>query len=167
MELYHHGVKGMRWGYRKDESTVAKLRSKNEKLNIKLKKRKAKLDKFNQSRGSVIAKKAEIRMARHRRIGLIASHYLAKSKKLEYKVAKIDRKILRNNKKINKIINRANKNVVMTPQEKKDLFGSDGDWMHEVLKDNERMGLKPYVLERDRLSRATTIAMAPKKPHLK
>lgn len=107
MELYHHGVKGMRWGYRKDESTVAKLRSKNEKLNIKLKKRKAKLDKFNQSRGSVIAKKAEIRMARHRRIGLIASHYLAKSKKLEYKVAKIDRKILRNNKKINKIINRA------------------------------------------------------------
>ena len=162
MELYHYGVKGMRWGFRKDESTVSKLRNKNEKLNIKLKKRKVKLDKFNQSRGSIIAKKAEIRMAKHRRIGLVASHYLAKSKKMEYKVAKIDRKILRNNKKINKIINRANKNVILTAQEKKDM-----NLPRELLDFNAKMGLKPYVLERDALSRPTSTTFSTKQYRLK
>ena len=113
--LSHHGVKGMKWGIRHDDdSRVTSLKNKNEKLETKLGKKLVQKKKFDNSWKGIAAKKADVRLAKQQKLGLIGSHYLAKSKKMDLKIAKINKKIYKNNKKINKIVNNSNKRKLKT-----------------------------------------------------
>lgn len=101
--LSHHGVKGMKWGIRHDEvvTKIGKLTAKNKKLQKKMQKAIVSKTKFNDSWKGTAARKADIRLAKQHKLGIVGSHYLAKSKKMDFKIAKLDKKIRKNNTKIN------------------------------------------------------------------
>lgn len=101
--LSHHGIKGMKWGIRHDKvvTKIGKLTAKNEKLQKKMQKAIVSKTKFNDSWKGTAARKADIRLAKQHKLGIVGSHYLAKSKKMDFKIAKLDKKIRKNNTKIN------------------------------------------------------------------
>lgn len=104
--IAHHGVKGMKWGIRHDEDRISNLKLKKEKNQSRLDKARGKKAKFNMKHRSLTAKKAEIRMARGKDPGLLGHLALTKSKKLDYKIAKLERKDAKLDKKISNIKNR-------------------------------------------------------------
>ena len=113
--LAHHGVKGMKWGIRHDpvatgRARVAKLKNKVQKYKIKrqknalkLEKRRNKYNTFRKTRRGIIAKKAELRQAKGvHNLGILGQHYLNKSKAMEFKIAKLERKDYLYDKKLNR-----------------------------------------------------------------
>lgn len=104
--LAHHGVKGMKWGIRHDEDRISSLKLKKSKNQTRLDKAKGKKAKFNMKHRSLTARKAEIRMARGKDPGLLGHLALTKSKKLDYKIAKLERKDAKLDKKISDIQNK-------------------------------------------------------------
>lgn len=114
--LAHHGVKGMKWGIRHDpvatgRARVAKLKNKVQRYQIKrqknalkLEKRRSKYDTFRKTRRGLMAKKAELRRAKGvHNLGILGQHYLNKSKAMEFKIAKLERKDYLYDKKLNKL----------------------------------------------------------------
>lgn len=158
--LAHYGVKGMRWGVRKDQQKIDRLRYKNSKLETKLAKRKLKQDKFNNSWKGMKAKKAEIRLAKQKWIGPLQRHYLIKSKKMDYKIAELNKKIYKNNNRINEIIKNANRQMVLTESERK-MMREAG--MGRLI---DMKGMNIYVTKRDYLGRPLTFEASNRKKRL-
>ncbi len=98
--IAHHGVKGMKWGIRHDEDRISSLKIKKQKNQARLDKARGKKAKFNMKHKSLTARKAEIRMARGKDPGLLGRLALTKSKKLDYKIAKLERKDAKLDEKI-------------------------------------------------------------------
>lgn len=154
--LSHHGVRGMRWGIRHDpvssgKAKIAKLNKKRDKLQVKRKKLKLKLDKketqydaFMKSRRGLIAKKAKIRQAKGiKNLGLLGRHYLTKSRKMEYKIGKLERRDYIYGKKINKIEKRVNnqKLKLNTKMAQTDILDFD-DFKNEFLSHHGVKGMR-------------------------
>ena len=158
--LAHYGVKGMRWGVRNDQQKIDRIRYKNSKLETKLAKRKLKQDKFNNSWKGMKAKKAEIRLAKQKWIGPLQRHYLIKSKKMDYKIAKLNKKIYKNNNKINKIIKNANRQMVLTERERKMMREAGMGGLIDM------KGMNIYVTKRDYLGRPLTFEASNRKKRL-
>lgn len=158
--LAHYGVKGMRWGVRNDQQKIDRIRYKNSKLETKLAKRKLKQDKFNNSWKGMKAKKAEIRLAKQKSIGPLQRHYLIKSKKMDYKIAKLNKKIYKNNDRINRIIKNANRQMVLTERERKMMREAGMGGLIDM------KGMHIYVTKRDYLGRPLTFEASNRKKQL-
>lgn len=104
--IAHHGVKGMKWGIRHDEERISSLKLKKAKNQLRLDKAKGKKAKFNTKHRALTAGKAEIRLAKGKNPGLLGRLALTKSKKLDYKIAKLERKDAKLDKKISNIKNK-------------------------------------------------------------
>lgn len=104
--IAHHGVKGMKWGIRHDEDRISSLKIKKKKAEVKLAKAEAKRSKFKNTRKALRADKAEIKLAKRKRIGFLKSRALTKAKKLNFKVDKFQRKVNKLDKKIDDIKNK-------------------------------------------------------------
>lgn len=129
-ELYHHGVKGQKWGIRRDKylARIAKNQGKIDKLNKKLSttgamkrkqraaKAQAKLDKYERK-----AAKARLRLAKGKNISNRQQKAIIKAEKYKAKVAKNSAKndkweasvakLERKNTKLQKKVDRLNKKI--------------------------------------------------------